>query len=342
MERCKLLRKLFPSQEMADYLAGQELSDEVLIEIIAGAPIALQEKLGILRSLIRQENDPFDRLAHEINEALHALNTNPGEFFYVKNGWPDYDVGEADIDPMEPYPDLERAICGINQFLKEEREIYQDYMEEEECNEDSCYWFILEKWTLSKEGKYVCPYNYIVVNGEVLYFEKGAYEGLCLSNLPYSSVNLNLPIPFHPGDIVRLDCVPFAFRANAVLLEVGNNSGCCSVQAMFRNENGTWSVGALKHSHVFPNFYEPLFSPLYRLSTVQEELANEEKILEEVSQFVAGSDKRGYALWMEFLHKNNSDKRNSELSEAEIRAFIRREMSKELVLMNYNNTERET
>ena len=49
MERRKLLRRLFPSQEMADYLAEQDLSDETLIKIIAGAPVALREKLEILK-----------------------------------------------------------------------------------------------------------------------------------------------------------------------------------------------------------------------------------------------------------------------------------------------------
>ena len=89
---------------------------------------------------------------------------------------------------------------------------------------------------------------------------------------------------------------------------------------MFREENGNWSAGALKHGHAFPNHYTPLLSPLYRLSSIQrEDLAEDEKILEEVSQFVAGSDERGRALWEEVAYKHNSG-----LPEAEIRKFMER------------------
>lgn len=304
-----LTGRLFPSREMADYLAGRELSVCTLIETINGAPVPLREKLDIFRSLAGQHGEPFATLAGEADEALQALVTEPGEFFYVKNCCPDYDERFEDVDGMAPYPDLDKALDGIRQFL-----------EEEECVEDSGYWFLLEKWILNGEGQYVCPYTYTVADGEVLFYNKGN-EGYLFDQ----STNLNLPIPFHPGDLVRLDCAPFAFRANAVILEVGDNCDCCCVQAMFREENGNWSVGALKHSHVFPGHYRPLLSPLYRLSRIQrEELAEDEKILEEISQFVSGSDKRGYALLMEVVYRHDSG-----LSEAEVRNFIKQQPSKE-------------
>lgn len=294
--------RLFPSQEMADYLAGQKLHIETLIETISGAPIPLREKQEIFQSLAGQYGTPFATLADEADEALRVLATKPGEFFYVKNCWPDYDESYVDVDGMAPYPDLGKALDGIQRFLVEE-----------ECAEDSVYWFLLEKWTLNEQGQYVCPYTYTVANGEVLFYNKGN-EGYLFDQ----STNLNLPIPFHPGDLVRLDCAPFAFRANAVILEVGDNCDCCCVQAMFREENRNWSAGALKHSHVFPNGYFPLLSPLYRLSRIRrEELDEDEKILDDVSRFVAGNDKRGYALWMEVAYKHDSG-----LPEVEVRNFI--------------------
>lgn len=304
-----LTARLFPSREMANYLAGQKLSVWTLIETVNGAPVPLREKLDIFRSLAGQYGDPFATLASEADEALQALITKPGEFFYVKNCWPDYEQRDVDVDGMEPYPDLNKALDGIQRFL-----------EEEECVEDSVYWFLLEKWVLNEEGQYFRPYTYTVANGEVLFYNR-ENEGYLFNQ----STNLNLPIPFHPGDLVRLDCAPFAFRANAVILEVGDNCDCCCVQAMFREENGNWSAGALKHSHAFPGHYRPLLSPLYRLSSIQrEDLAEDEKFLEEVSQFVSGSDKRGYALWMEVAYRHDSG-----LPEAEVRNFIKQQPSKE-------------
>lgn len=304
----ELAERLFPSREMADYLAGRELSVSTLIETINGAPVPLREKLDIFRSLAGQYGEPFATLANEVDEALQALVTKPGEFFYVKNCWPDYEQRDVDVDGMEPYPDLDKALDGIQRFL-----------EIEECVEDSVYWFLLEKWALNGEGQYFRPYTYTVADGEVLFYNK-ENEGYLFDQ----STNLNLPIPFHPGDLVRLDCAPFAFRrANSVILEVGGNCDCCCVQAMFREENGNWSAGALKHSHAFPGNYRPLLSPLYRLSSIQrEDLTEEEKILEEVSQFVSGSDKRGYALWMEVAYRHDSG-----LPDAEIRNFMKQQLS---------------
>lgn len=298
----KLTGRLFPSREMADYLADQKFYIETLIETINGAPIPLLEKLEIFQSFAGQHGEPFATLASEADEAFQALVTKPGEFFYVKHCWPDYDESYVDVKGMAPYPDLDKALDGIQQFLVEE-----------ECAEDSVYWFLLEKWILNGEGQYVRPYTYTVANGKVLFYNR-ENEGYLFDQ----GTNLDLPIPFHPGDLVRLDCAPFAFRANTVILEVGDNCDCCCVQAMFREENGNWSAGALKHSHVFPNHYTPLLSPLYRLSSIRrEDLAEDEKILEEVSRFVSGSDKRGYALWMEVAYKPDSG-----LPEAEIRDFM--------------------
>lgn len=300
----ELAERLFSSREMAGYLAGQEFDVGTLIETITGAPIPLRDKLDIFQSLAGQYGEPFPVWADEANEALRALDTKPGELFYVKNCWPDYDESFVDVGGMEPYPDLNKALEGIQCFL-----------EEEECAEDSPYWFLLEKWILNETGQYVCPYTYTVADGEVLFYNKADEDYLF-----DQSTHLNLPIPFRPGDLVRLDCAPFAFRANTVLLEVGDNCDCCCVQAMFREENGNWSAGALKHGHAFPNHYTPLLSPLYRLSSIQrEDLAEDEKILEEVNQFVAGSDKRGRALWMEVAYKPDSG-----LPEAEIRKFMER------------------
>ena len=300
----ELAERLFSSREMANYLASRELSVCTLIETINGAPIPLREKQKIFQSLAGRYGDPFTILADEADDALRALVTKPGEFFYVKNCWPDYDAHNVDVDGMEPYPDLNKALEGIQCFLSKEY-LY----------EDSPYWFLLEKWVLEESGQYVRPYTYTVADGEVLFYNK-ADEGYLFDQ----STNLNLPIPFHPGDLVRLDCAPFAFRANTVLLEVGDNCDCCCVQAMFREENGNWSAGALKHNHVFPNNYRSLLSPLYRLSSIRrEDLAEDEKILEEISQFVAGSDERGRALWEEVAYKHNSG-----LPEAEIRKFMER------------------
>ena len=48
--RRDLAERLFPSREMADYLAGQKMRVETLIETINGAPVPLEEKREIFQS----------------------------------------------------------------------------------------------------------------------------------------------------------------------------------------------------------------------------------------------------------------------------------------------------
>lgn len=302
-----LASRLLSSREMAVYLADQKLSVGTLIETIQGAPVPLEDKREIFQSLARQYGGPFLNLAQQADKAIQGLVTKPGEFFYIKNCLPDYDTGFVDVDGMEPYPNLNSAMEGIRRFLLEE-----------ECAENSVYWFLLEKWSLNGEGQYVCPYTYTVADSKILFYNR-AGEGYLFEQ----STHLNLPIPFRPGDLVRLDCAPFAFRANAVILEVGDNCDCCCVQAMFREANGNWSAGALKHGHTFPNYYMPLLSPLYRLATVRrEDLAEDEKLLEEVSRFVSGSGERGASLEAALVAALAYG-HNAGLPESEIRDFLR-------------------
>ena len=56
----------------------------------------------------------------------------------------------------------------------------------------------------------------------------------------------NIPIPFHAGDIVTLDCRPFAPVSHTVILKIGDNRDCCCLQSLYREDNGTWDTEAVK------------------------------------------------------------------------------------------------
>ena len=108
--------------------------------------------------------------------------------------------------------------------------------------------------------------------------------------------HLNLPIPFCAGDIVRVDCRPFQPEHPAVLLEVGDNTDCCCVQALCRGQNGTWTIGALKHGNLFSNA-TCFLSPLYRLEVCPKPLPESDCLLQSIQDFIAGDEKRGRLLW---------------------------------------------
>ncbi len=74
--------------------------------------------------------------------------------------------------------------------------------------------------------------------------------------------DLKLPVPFHADDILTIDCHPSAPVSRAVILEVGDNCDCCCFQALYRNGDGTWGIGAVKHGNVLTNHHSPEISPL--------------------------------------------------------------------------------
>ena len=101
----------------------------------------------------------------------------------------------------------------------------------------------------------------INLKGRFGYFERGRYYD-CYDGY-VSSMSLNLPIPFEVGDIVVLNSLPFA-PVKAVLLTEVENIDCCGVWMLYRDTDGKWKTGALKHGHGWGN-YHPILSPLYRL-----------------------------------------------------------------------------
>lgn len=112
----------------------------------------------------------------------------------------------------------------------------------------------------------------------------------------FDAVNLNIPVPFKAGDIIEFDGFPFGPRFRALILKVGDNRDCCCVQGLALNEEGRWTVGAVKHGHVGPQYY-PMESLLYSARPYIGELDDKEKVINEISQIIAGKEEIGGKIW---------------------------------------------
>ena len=175
--------------------------------------------------------------------------------------------------------------------------------------EEYVCWTEITKWIPVGEGKMKDVYSYTLVGNKIHYFKRlgetrrDRFEGY------KSGLDLNLPIPFKPGDIVTLNCLPFRPVKHAVLLEVDNRD-CCGVQMLYRlkeEKNGKSSLetGALKHGHGWKRFF-PILSSLYRLSKYAGELTEEERILKDVQKHIYQNEEHGEKLW-EFFYKSAPD-----------------------------------
>ena len=88
--------------------------------------------------------------------------------------------------------------------------------------EDLLTWFYVEKWTPDGNGRLKNNYSYEVIGGKVCYCcceDLSVHERLNLGGY----TDPNMPVPFHAGDIVTVDCRPFAPVRHVVILEIGDN-----------------------------------------------------------------------------------------------------------------------
>ena len=185
---------------------------------------------------------------------------------------------------------------------------------------DDLYYYKLEKYkrrdendVLSNFNRYSCRLisdmyldcEYYIVNNKIVYYLEYDYTRIEKTSYPhprfvytsyiYDSVDLNLPIPFKAGDIVTCNLKPFSNQKNMIVLSVGDNCDCCSVQVAFIDQYGKLCAGALKHSDMRQNQIFPCISPLYSLRSIKEdELTLHEKLtFTDIQKKINGDEKRG-------------------------------------------------
>lgn len=309
-------KEIFPSPEMASYLAKCKLTKLKIRDAVAYAAIPLERKRDIFLQLASGKNTAyFRRQAASIEAAIREMQPRPGEFFVLKHFCYDEDKPFFREETLEPYLAWEHIRERIREYL--------GYLED---GEKELTWFEVEKWSPDGNGRLKNDYDYTIFGGEVCYFSHNIHSSR--DWLEFSTnCDLNLPVPFHAGDLVTIDCRPSEPVSHAVILEVGDNRDCCCLQALYRNDDGTWSTGAVKHGQVFPICHSPSISPLYRLASFRGQLSEEERLLEQVSRYVNGEEERGADLW-HFIYELCEDRRNRTVTEMEILSYITDEGAK--------------
>ena len=311
---------------MEEYLLNNPLFKYKTLDAVLGAPISLLKKKELLEQLVvtddvlcdllrlvqeatncsnNEQNIEKVPIAHifihsvlsqsiinmlaETERALNELKLKTGEIFALHECWYDDDTLEEKREFSELFTTYEAAIKNLKEWIKDE-----------EWDENTLCWTMLEKWVSTDNGEMENTYTYYLINDEIVYFER---EDNLHDFCGYvNSMSLNLPIPFKVGDIVTLNSIPFAPPKQAVLLEV-ENVDCCGVQILYRLNNGFWETGALKHGYGWGRGF-PMLSALYRLSKFDGELKDEDKLMLEVHEYVRKFEKNGKALWNDFFLNN--------------------------------------
>jgi hypothetical protein len=192
------------------------------------------------------------------------------------------------------FTDFERAVRMIKELQ----------IRGDELDECSRFSFSIEKY-IPNENLY-CTW---ILNrlGEIWYFDyedKFAppdYDKLW----DYLGDHLNLPTPFQAGDIVNADCRPFAEDRRVLILDIGDNRDCCSLQCLFITPDGTMSIGAFKHNDFLRDDEMSHISGLYRAERFTGALLEEESPLDEISKNVKANPALGSEIW-DYIFKTDT------------------------------------
>ena len=275
---------LIESPELYAYLMKytERLKLRDYVEIIAGAPVSLKRKQGLLHKLrattdLKQRDMEYMKLCCEcMNQAVRYLTMESRTIFLIQlMGYDDDNKSDIMDGPyiMTSLEDMKKAV-------------QEYYWNDFASTWETLYWRVelyLDSKNEIKKNEFLSPmYTYIMDKaGEIQYF---IHEKLSLNYLkgPLGSMverqfysvcpDLNLPVPYQPGDVLLIDCRPYAPGAFYCLLkEVGDD--CCGIQCEYVNPKGEIETGALKHGDYFFNHREvyQYLSPLYKARIVSKD-----------------------------------------------------------------------
>lgn len=281
---------LIDSVCMRNYLLENqaELGTYHYLDIIAGAPVSLNRKQELLVALenVAQNNREKKEIAEHLNLLEDALNKlysfSPDKsVLIIVNIYYDSDSGQ----PVYTHDEFFPAVSYRGAQLTIQR--YNDECELEPGEIPPWYWK-LELYQIQEDGTTQPDYTYICsLDGEVQYFyccgDKTRRRTRWDQPFGSSSPNLNLPVPYQPGDILYVDCRPYTQPAYCLIMKVGND--CCGIQCLYRRGH-TISAGAFKHGHYSEDAdgEEQYLSPLYRAELYEEELPPEYAFMARFSQ----------------------------------------------------------
>ena len=267
-----IINKFVPSTQMQKYLLTQELSDEDVFNLIVGSPVDFSKKLEVIQKGFKSI---YPEMCKEYEQAYNywIADLKNDEIISIEEVWYDLDVYEEQRAGLRLFSSPTSALNYIREICKEEQAPEQKY---------NYGWFEINKWKIDRDNAYKNTYTYYAANDEIWFFSNKQTDRSS-QQIFSNSTNLNLPIPFNKGDIIDIDCWPFAYKKRAIIIDDINNKDCCGVWIAYINEHGKLDDCALKHSGMFEGLYGCRLSPLYKLKLSQE---GHEDIFDEIREDV--------------------------------------------------------
>lgn len=314
-----ILEVCVPSEEVREQLSQPIVGKYALSQIIRNAPISLYEKASLMESLIPKENILYDLLRN----IERWRSTRTGEYFHLAK-WAIADsfffqykmmreaIGafeeshDAVFNLVEKWYDdelLDEKSSSGAPFLSTQKAIDYIKSDMEECGFDdsTTAWYEIEKWVPDCDGNLELRYTYTVIGDTPVFCYEhrpcGAKRSFVSLVLDFPTGLLDIPLPCDVGEIVAIDCLPFA-PPKPALIVVDSKSDSRYPQMLSRNQRGKWGIDSLKQGY-FSNGAAGTFlalSPCYRLRIYDEPLTADEHIMLDVQEWLQSDSDRGHAL----------------------------------------------
>ena len=207
--RCypKLIEEFMPSEEMKEYLKNVKLEYWQIVQLVYLSPTTITKKKKALEYLIciaEQEHD--EALKSECQLYLRNIEDSAKEragegVFTVKLGRYNREEKDTAIDFETVCTTYDAALSVIAESNKTA-----------EYADDEPVWYEVTKWNNAENGKMKETCSYFIVRGELWYvnMDDSYYDKYLDSvHLYFEMENLNVPVPFLPGDILEIDGYPF-------------------------------------------------------------------------------------------------------------------------------------
>lgn len=319
-----IVKDCVPSEDMRKAMAEEKLSKEQFIPLVLNSPVNIEVKERCLSELAAtddtlkniadfsefwhelNDNDIDEREANRLYERIREktageyleiikdarrelLEINPGEVLYLKEAWYDEEVLDEHMK--------ERGTAAFMLFDAARNHI-QIEMSEEEWDEDTCCWNVLEKWKPGTDGVMDKVYTYYLIGEDVVYIDtekirkkyflrglSGNFNGIC-------DVAYSMCVPFEVGDMVLIDQRPFAPVRHGLILWKGGFKDDNYV--LYKNVKGFWQLRNLSSLMVA---HAVMYSCYYRMKRFEGELPAEERLLLKAQDYILADEKgkgKGY------------------------------------------------
>lgn len=249
MDRTFIIYELVKSAQVCGHLL-RNLRDDQMGLFICKANILLEWKIDLLQEA------GFWNDARIGETALRSLQEKRGQWFRLRSHLSAWEFGCMELANFE---DVERQLA----------------------KDPLGAWQLLEVWE-RKDGQSLRTWSFYMEMGKPVYFchweavSKGNTESLIFA--PNNMCTVDLPLPFQIGDLLKIDCTPFAPVKEALVLTE-------DLQILFPDGNGGIYVDTLSSGSVFGSDRWNIIPPLYGADLIKHDT---QMTLTGIRDYIAG------------------------------------------------------